>query len=168
MKRIFFFFAAFLILVPAPQLFAESVVEDVPPAKPDSGGFHFDVTAKAGANGTIDFQVVITPIVTRKGKHADFVQPSTVLGVAKINPNTETISTLQQLAQQSDGKSITCVFTVQEKSLEDPDYCFIFTNYVERVVNGKVEMMPSSDIYLVRLKNFYKKQQPGAAAAGAH
>lgn len=144
--------ATALLLIPVPSGFAVSIATEIKPDDRQEKSFKFDITAKAVPGGMVEFRVVISE------NRLAFVHPSTVLGIAKITPTSERIGGDHVLPQEKKGRSITCVFTVPEKSLGDPDYCFIFTNAVEAVINGKVEPMPDADIFYARLRNYYKKQ----------
>ena len=94
-------------------------------------------------------------MVTARRKGAAFVHPTTKLGIAYAGG----VEGSTVVPQVWNGNSMTCTFSVPEKSvLNDPDFCFIFTNYVEDVINGKVVQMPSADFYCALLKEYYKKQ----------
>jgi hypothetical protein len=58
---------------------------------------------------------------------------------------------------------------VPEKSLENPDLCFVFANYVQVLINGKMELMPAVDFYYARLKDFCEEATgPLVQAKGEH
>ncbi|HWB58035.1 MAG TPA: hypothetical protein VG733_01020 [Chthoniobacteraceae bacterium] len=160
MKRLLILFAAFVFLAPAPLGFAASEEFEIPPEKPNQNGFHFETTAKATADGMIEFRIVVT------AKQNMEVHATTALGFWKLDKSGVRRASGNDLSQQKDGDSITCVFKVQEKSLDDSDYRFIFTNFDEKIINGKLVRFPDADIYVLKLKDYYKK--PGVPAAVAH
>lgn len=146
---------AVLFLMAIPSSFALSTYSEVTAARPNIGGFHFEITARDAGDGMVEFRIVISG----KKKPAVFVHPSTALGVAKITAGGATIGGDTVVPQEMKDGTMTCVFKVPEKSvLNDPDFCFIFGNGVESVINGKVIPRPAEDIYYVRLKDWYKKQ----------
>lgn len=149
MKRIIHSLVPVLFLAAAQLVRAESMLIPVTPGDTHEKAFTFDITFKALSGGMVEFRVVVSE---RKGT---FVDPSTGLHTVLFTETTSEIKGGRALPQEKKDKSITCVFTVPEKALADPNLCFVFTNEVK---DSRGRLRSSSDIYYARLKDFFKKQ----------
>ena len=147
-----FFAAVCLLMAAVPAVRASSVIIPVTPGDRDQNAFTFGITSKALSDGTIQFRIVVTE------KKETFVHPSTDLSTVLLTENTQEIRGIRAVAQEKRSKSIVCVFTVPEKDLADPNFCFVFTNYVEVMQNGKLVQMPAAEFFFARLKDYFKKQ----------
>jgi hypothetical protein len=146
MKETIFLFALAVSLAVGSPVSAKSLVWEITPTNAEAAGFTVAITHERLVDGTVKFRVVISE------KEATFSsKPSTALSTVK---NSSSIPGGRALPSERQGHSIVCVFTVTKDSLEDPDFCFLFTNYVERVVDGKLISMPSADFVYARLKAF--------------
>jgi hypothetical protein len=112
-------------------------------------GFAFDITAKDLPDGRVEFRVVISE---KEGKFSS--RPSTSLSKVVTKDHSSSITGARELPVEKLAKAMVCVFTVERAALEDPSLCFVFTNPVERMVNGKLMAMPSVDMAFARLKDF--------------
>ncbi|EDY21335.1 hypothetical protein CfE428DRAFT_1628 [Chthoniobacter flavus Ellin428] len=78
----------------------------------------------------------------------------------KDNPalpfRSETASPVRKLPAERSDKTMTCTFTVTPKELEDPHFSFLLTLYAETMWHGKLQPMPSADMYYAPLKNFLR------------
>ena len=149
MKATLFLHALAIWLVIVGPAHAVSVLSEVTPAHPKAAGFTLDITHKRLADGTVKFRVVISE---REVKFSS--KPSTTLSTVKVTDHGSSITGGQALPSERQGHLIVCVFTVAKASLDDPDFCFVFTNYVERVVDGKLISMPSADFVYAHLGDF--------------
>lgn len=128
---------------------AVSVITEVTSKETQVVGFDFGITAKDLPDGRVEFRVVVSE---KEGKFSS--RPSTSLSTVVTKDHSSSISSAKALPLEKQGKSMVCVFTVERAALEDPSLCFVFTNPVERMVNGKLMAMPSVDMAFARLKDF--------------
>lgn len=142
----------FALLVLPATLPAASVIHEVTPESKVVGGFMFEIMSTKENRDSVLFKVVVTP------KKAKFSKDSnTTLSSVKIAGNTRTIEGVRAVPHHKKGKSLACSFRVTNAKLKDPNFSFVFTNYVETVINGKVVPMPSADFFAVRLQQFLPK-----------
>jgi hypothetical protein len=73
-------------------------------------------------------------------------------GLAMVTPGT--IHGVRDAPMERQEKAIRSTFSVTEKEIANPDFCFVFTESAESMVNGKLVQMPSANFYFVRLKVF--------------
>jgi hypothetical protein len=152
MKRILHFFVIILFLAAMPPVRAGSFMFLVTPDNPENRGFTFEITSRVISGGMVEFRAVVS------AKKATFVHPSTSLSIVKYSATSQEMSGGRDLPSEKKDRSIICVFTVPEKDLADPNLCFVFNNGTEAIVNGKAEEMESADIYIARLKDYFKTQ----------
>ena len=148
-------FVVILLLTAIPSIQAASILHLLTPGHLTDSGFTFDITAKKSSEGTVQFRVLISE------KGGTFTSSATALSIVKITRTpTETsdeIELVRTLPQEKKDKSIVCVFVVEEKALEEPNLSFVFTNYVEDVIDGKRVAMPSADFFYARLSEYLKR-----------
>lgn len=128
---------------------AASVLSEVTSDSPAAAGFSVAITSDNLPDGSVKFRVAIFE------REATFSKrPSTTLSIVKVMDASKTVTPVRQLASEKQGNSIVCVFSVDKAALDDPAVSFVFTNYVERMVDGKMVPMPSADIVYARLRQF--------------
>jgi hypothetical protein len=149
MKATIFFLTLAASLAFVGPMHAKSLLSEVKPAHTEAAGFTVDITHERLADGTVKFRVTITEKGVKFSSN-----PSTALSTVKVTDHSSSITGSQPLPSKRQGPSMVCVFTVAKASLDDPDFCFVFTNQVERVVDGKLISMPSVDLVYARLKDF--------------
>lgn len=144
-----------LSLVLAASLFAvssahaKSVLSEVTPTKTKAAGFTFDVTHERLPNGDVKFRVVVTEATAKFSNNA-----STDLSAVEITDHSQSIRPERRLNFIRNGHSIVCTFSVDKSALNNPSFCFVFTNYVEQVIDRKLVHMPAADCVYARLKEF--------------
>lgn len=136
-----FIFAAALLIAPS-RARSASVSHEIAPSESKKADFVFDITSKPQSDGTVAFRVVITR--DNKPFPTNF---TTSLSVVSIADHSEAIAVQRQLPSQSKNHSVICEFSVTKTSLDDPNFCFVFTNYPR-------PGMPSADFCYARLKKF--------------
>lgn len=149
MKATLFLLVLAIWLVTVGPAHAVSVLSEVTPAHPEAAGFTLDISHKRLADGTVKFRVAI---FEKEVKFSS--KPSMALHTVRVTDQGSSITGGKPLLSERQGHSIVCVFTVAKAALDDPDFCFVFTNFVERVVDGKRVSMPSADFVYARLGDF--------------
>jgi hypothetical protein len=153
MKAPIFIFALAVSLALGSPVQAKSLLSEVTPAATKAAGFAVEVTHEKIADGTVRFRVIITE---QGGTFSS--APSVALKLVKRTAGggsiTASITTGRELKFDKRDHFIVCIFTVTQAVLDTPDLCFVFTNGVERMVNGKLEPMPAADFVYARLKDF--------------
>ena len=119
-------FVGILLMIAIPSGHAASTLHAITPGHLEDGGFAFDITAKRNSDGTIHFRV----LVSEKG--GTFTHPTASLSIVKITrtpaETADEIKTIRALPQEKKDKAIFCAFVVEKKTLEEPNFCFVFTN----------------------------------------
>ena len=80
--------------------------------------------------------------------------PELFLGKVIVDGSSRSIENVRKLKGKRGDQSLEVSFAAKEASTIDPDLCLIFTNFAERIVDGKVIPMPSADFHVIRLKDF--------------
>jgi len=132
-------------------LHAKSTVIEVRPKHPKVSGFHFEIKASELPGGKIEFRVSIAEAGSQFSS-----RPDLSLSMVEIKESSKSIKPTQKLAWKRRGKTIEAHFTLPKASVDNPQLCLNFTNHTERIIDGKVRRMPSSDFYVARLKEFVK------------
>jgi len=151
MKRVLPWLAAALLLAAGFPALGSSVFHPLTPGNLQDERFRFQIGSKKEADGSVGFTVVVS------GKSEDFVSPGAGVSMVTLTATSEEIKGASVPEQEvKTPTSITCTFTVPAESLKDPDLCYVFANYVQMLVNGKMAPMPAVDFYYARLKDFAK------------
>ena len=130
---------------------AASVLSELTPTETKAAGFTFDVTHKRLPNGDVKFRVVVTETTAKFSSNA-----STDLSAVEITDHSQSIRPERRLTSIRNGHSIVCTFSVDKSALKNPSFCFVFTNYFEEVMDGKLVPMPGADFVYARLKDFVR------------
>ncbi len=101
----------------------------------------FEIRSEPLANGDIQFTVKIT-----EGSMKFRTDWSTSLAKVHVTESSKESHGLRRLPAERQGGSITCVFTVTRKELEDPDISFFFAM--------PVPDEPNIDHFYAPLRNF--------------
>jgi hypothetical protein len=153
MKQLFHSLVVVILFSAVVSVHAMSVIIPITPRNPHAVGLAFDITTTNLSDGTIKFRVVISE---KERKFSS--NPSTVLGIVKLTERSRSVAPVRKLSFEREGRSIVCVFSVEQSALDDPSLCFVFTNYVEQFVDGKLVSMPSADFAFARLQDFARHQ----------
>ena len=140
-------------LVATGALRAASVVSEVTPTRLEAAGFTFAITPERLPDGTVKFRIVVTEATARFSSNA-----STALGAVEISDHSQSVRPERRLNPERHEHSLVSTFSVDKAALKDRAFCFVFANYVERVMDGKKVYMPSADIVYARLKDFAPPQ----------
>ena len=146
--------ATLLLTLAVSMAHAASVLFPIKPDKKEVNGFAFDIKADRQKDGSIQFNVVITP---SSGKKFGPGSTSTTLAIVQ---NTATSQSImgggRSLEAKKDEQSITCVFTVSAKELADQALSFVFTQQAGFEKDGKFMPMPAMDMFYARLADFIR------------
>ena len=153
MKTTIFSLFVAIWLVVSGALRAESVVSEISPTQMEAAGFTFAITPERLPDGTVKFRIVVTDAAAKFSSNA-----STALGVVEITDHSQSVRPKRHLNPERHEHSLVSTFSVDKAALNDRALCFVFTNYVERVINGKKVYMPSADFVYARLKDFAPRQ----------
>lgn len=153
MKTTIFPLFVALWLVVTGALHAASVVSEVTPTKLEAAGFSFSITPERLPDGPVKFRIVVTEAAAKFSGNA-----STVLGAVEITDHSRSVRPKRHLNPERHEHSLVSTFSVDKAALNDRALCFVFSNYVERVINGKKVYMPSADFVYARLKDFAPRQ----------
>lgn len=140
---------AIWLIVIGGALHAASVVSEVTPTKLEAAGFTFAITPERLPDGTVKFRIVVTEATAKFSCDA-----STALGAVEITDHSQSVRPERHLNPERNERSLVSTFSVDKAALKDRALCFVFSNYVERVIDGKKVSMPSADFVYARLKDF--------------
>ena len=149
MKAMIFSLVLGISLVVTSSGYAEAALLEITPTNLKAGAFGFAITPKELPDGRVEFRVAITTKTENFNR-----QPVTDLSTVEIADRSQSIRPQRHLASERGEHSITCTFIVDRPTLNDRNFCFVFTHSTERVINGKVEFMPSATFIYARLKDF--------------
>jgi hypothetical protein len=147
-------FALAVALVVVSPGYAVSTLHEVSPDNLKAAGFTLAITHEHLADGRVNFRVVVTEDAAKFSSHTP-----TDLSVVERTPNTSSIRPGRKLASKREGSSLVCTFSVDRVALDDRRLCFVFTNYVEMIINGKLHHMPAAEFIYARLKDFARKTE---------
>jgi len=122
---------------------AASPLMEIKPTRLDHLPLRFDIHSERLQSGDIQFVVKITER-TMKLEKPLIAQIRTV----HVDNGSMLATPVRKLPVEWDDGSITCVFTVTEKELEDPDLSFYFGMWMHGI--------PNTDQFYAPLKNFMK------------
>ncbi len=120
----------------------------VTPKESHAYGFTFHITSKGRPDGGADFRVVVTENQAFFSKY-----PLTELGVLKSTKSARSISADRRVPCTREGKALVSVFTVSQKELADPDFCFFYTD-LQNAIDDKILFALSKNFVYARLKDF--------------
>lgn len=136
---------------------AASVIGFITPSNSNAYGFAVQVNSEEAKDVTIKFRIVVSE------KDVQFcTHPETHLSTATVTKNSQSVSQVRKLDFKRKEGTIVCTFSVKRKQLEDPEFCFVFSNFSETHANGKVVAMPSVSFVCVQLKDFINLAVPKA------
>ncbi len=138
----------FSLLLPAPARTAHNDLYAVTPQENKAYGFTFHITSNARPDGGAEFRVVITE------NQAFFSEyPLAELGVLKSTKSARSISADRRVPCIREGKALVSVFTVSQKELADPNFCFFYTD-LQNAIDDKILFVLSKNFVFARLKDF--------------
>jgi hypothetical protein len=124
---------------------ALSPLREINPKSLDHLPLAFDIHSERLASGEIQFTVTITERAFKFGSEC-----ITALSEVHITEFSQSSRRIRKLAAEHQGNSMTCVFIVTDKDLEDPDLAFYFGTLSPET------HIPSIDHFYARLTNFMK------------
>jgi len=151
MKAAFLIFAVGLFSLIS-TVHATILSREVKPDNVNALAVGFDVQSTQLPDGDIQFIIK----VSEKGLKF----PSHVAGglcIMKITPNEESSTSFpdkNRVKEERRGVSVTFTFAVTQTEIKNPNLCFSFDLQAEEMLDGKLVLMPSADVYYARLKNF--------------
>ena len=120
----------------------------VTPQEEHAYGFTFHITSKARPDGGADFRVAITE------NQAFFSNyPLAELGILKSTKSARSISADRRVPCIREGKALVSVFTVSQKELADPNFCYFYTD-LQNAIDDKILFALSKNFVSARLKDF--------------
>ncbi len=131
---------------------AVSTIIEVTPKDAKSSGIAFDVSCKERKDGTVKFRIEVSENGSKFSS-----KPAMNLSRVQRSENSESITSSKvKVKSKRKNGSFVCKFTVPKEKLKDPEFCFVFTNFVEQVIDGKVVPRPAATFYCVRLGRFWE------------
>jgi hypothetical protein len=142
-----------VLLIPLSSSYAVSLLSEITSEASKAAGFAFDIRHNRLPDGTVHFRIIVTE------ETAKFSSGATVaLSTVEIADRSQSIRPVRQLSSTRDGHSVVCTFSVDQAALNQPNLCFVFTNYLERLVDGKLVHFPSAHFVYARLANLGRKR----------
>jgi len=127
---------------------AHNALFTITPTENQAGGIFFKITSEPLPDGGAKFRVVITENQAKFNAH-----PLAELGLLKSTKSARSIDAGRKLPLAHDGQSLVCTFTVSQKELADPNFCFFFSN-LENALEDKFLFALSKDFVFARLNEF--------------
>jgi hypothetical protein len=148
MKTIRYAFIPVLWCLLAIRAHAHNALFQVTPQDNRAGGFIFHITSEPLPNENVQFRIVIEENQAKFERY-----PLTEIGILKNTQSARSIHSVRKLSAIRKGQSLVCVFTVDRKTLEDPDFCFLFSD-LDHAIDDKILFLLSKDFVFARLKPF--------------
>jgi hypothetical protein len=130
----------------------------ITPTNFDQYKYRFLISTNAATKG-VAFPVTIT--AKKEDIHADSASSLSIVthtqagggsmhSIAGVKPEIPITMKKSERVWQAD-------FTVSKELLENPGFCFVFTEIAHATIEGKSVAMPSADFYEIKLHDFLKQ-----------
>ena len=127
---------------------ARNALYAITPQLGEADGIKFRITSEPLPGGAARFRVVMSEDQAKFNQH-----PITELGFLKDTRSARSIYSARNLPATRQGHALICVFIADKKSLQDPNFCFLFTG-LERSFLDTIRFTFSADYVFARLKDF--------------